>query len=230
MAEMMDHLDEDLPETPLWKKALLMGVVLAVLVALAAWAIGSLSVSSGGPKRQTVKIAVLPDTPPPPPPPKPDKPPEPEKQDVKPQPQQEAPKPEQAPPEPQQLKMDGPAGDGPSAFAAGQVSQEYKGGDIGTGGGGNRLQFAFFTNRLTRHIQAELARNRDLKGQDYRINVRVWLSDAGQLQRVELASSSGSEATDDLLRQALAQVSGLDQIPSNLPQPLSLRITNRVTG
>ncbi|RZL09504.1 MAG: energy transducer TonB, partial [Rubrivivax sp.] len=138
--------------------------------------------------------------------------------------------PEQAPPEPQQLKMDGPAGDGPSAFASGQVSQEYKGGDIGTGGGGNRLQFAFFTNRLTRHIQAELARNRDLKGQDYRISVRVWLGDGGQLQRVELASSSGNDATDDLLRQALTRVSSLDQIPSNLPQPLSLRITNRVTG
>lgn len=229
MSDMMEHLDEELPEMPAWKKGLIFGTVLAVLIALAAWGVSSMSSGGGAPKRQTVKIAVLPDTPPPPPP-KPEKPPEPEKQDIKPQPQQEAPKPEQAPPEPQQLKMDGPAGDGPSAFASGQVSQEYKGGDIGTGGGGNRLQFAFFTNRLTRHIQAELARNRDLKGQDYRISVRVWLSDGGQLQRVELASSSGSDATDDLLRQALTRVSSLDQIPSNLPQPLSLRITNRVTG
>lgn len=203
---------------------------LLALCLLLYWA--STLVKSGGTsaKRQTVKIAVLPDTPPPPPP-KVEKPPEPEKQETKPQPQQEQPKVQQASPEPQQLKMDGPAGDGPSAFASGQVSSEYKGGDIGTGGGAvNRMQFAFFTGRLTRHIQTELARDKGLKGQDYRINVRIWVGDNGLLQRFELLTSTGNEMLDASLKQALATIAPLDQVPANLPQPLTLRITNRVTG
>lgn len=202
---------------------LLMGGVAAVL-----WF--TLDKDGGAPRRQMVKIAVLPDTPPPPPPPKEEKKPEPEKVEAKPQPTPEQPKPVETPPAPQQLKMDGPAGDGPSAFAAGQVSQEYKGGEIGTGQGANRLQYAFFTNRLTRHIQSELARDDDLKGLDYRVNVRLWLTPTGGMQKVELLSSTGNAEHDRDLRQALMQLPPVDQMPANLPQPLTLRITNRVTG
>ena len=57
-----------------WQQFLIGGVIVALLVMLVWWGINSMSHSSSGPKRQTVKIAVLPDTPPPPPPPKPDKP------------------------------------------------------------------------------------------------------------------------------------------------------------
>lgn len=207
-------------------------VITVLLVCGAGWLFSTLGDSPAPPRRQTVKIAVLPDTPPPPPPPKEEKRPEPDKQtqQAEPVPMQQ-PKPMEAPPEPQQLKMDGPAGDGPSAFAAGAVSQDYKGGAIGNGpGGGNRMQFAFFTNRLLRHIQTELARRAELKGSDYRVNVRVWLADDGQLHRIELASSSGDPQTDRLLQEALTRLPAIDQVPSNLPQPLSMRITNRVTG
>ena len=78
--------------------------------------------------------------------------------------------------------------------------------------------------------QAELARRAELKGSDYRVNVRVWLADDGQLHRIELASSSGDPQTDRLLQEALTRLPAIDQVPSNLPQPLSMRITNRVTG
>lgn len=189
----------------------------------------TLGQGSSAPRRQVVKIAVLPDTPPPPPP-KEEKKPEPEKVEAKPQPTPEQPKPVETPPAPQQLKMDGPAGDGPSAFAAGQVSQEYKGGEIGSGQGANRLQYAFFTNRLTRHIQSELARDDDLRGLDYRVQVRVWLAPGGAMEKVELLTSTGNPARDRDLRQALMQLPPVDQVPPSLPQPLTLRITNRVTG
>jgi protein TonB len=216
------------------KRFIFPAVLLLALLAAGWFAYKSMGEGNKAPKRQTVKIAVLPDTPPPPPPPQPkEKPPEPDKPEVKPQAQQEQVKPQETPPEPQQLKMDGPAGDGPSAFAAGQVSSEYKGGDVGTGQGGggvNKMQFAFFTNRLTRHIQTELARRTELKGLDYRVNVRLWMDASGGLQRIELASSSGDLATDKLVKDALAQIAAIDQVPANLPQPLSLRITNRVTG
>lgn len=207
--------------------------VLAVLMAAAAWwVIGKIAEPAGsGLKRQTVKIAVLPDTPPPPPPPKPDKPPEPEKQELKPQVQPEQPKPQEAPPAPAQLKMDGPAGDGPSAFAAGQVSSEYKGGDIGTGTGGvNKLQFAFFTGQLQKHIQLQLAKNTAVKLGDYRVNVQVWLTPTGDFQRVELLSSTGDASTDEALQNALNHMAAMRDVPANLPQPVRLRITNRMTG
>jgi protein TonB len=214
-----------------WQQFLIGGVIVALLVMLVWWGINSMSHSSSGPKRQTVKIAVLPDTPPPPPPPKPDKPPEPEKQELKQTMQQEQPKPQEAQPAPAQLKMDGPAGDGPSAFAAGQVSAEYKGGEIGTGTGGvNKLQFALFTNQLQKHIQLQLAKNTAIKLGDYRVNVQVVLSPSGDFQRVELLSSTGDPQADEALQSALNHMAPMRDVPANLPQPVRLRITNRMTG
>ncbi len=214
------------------QKWVLIAVLVALLAAAGWWIVGKMSEPAGsGPKRQTVKIAVLPDTPPPPPPPKPDKPPEPEKQELKPQVQQEQPKPQEAPPAPAQLKMDGPAGDGPGAFAAGQVSTEYKGGEIGTGSGGvNKLQFALFTSQLQKHIQLQLAKNTAIKLGDYRVNVQVWMTPAGEFQRVELLSSTGEAQTDEALQNALNHMAAMRDVPANLPQPVRLRITNRMTG
>lgn len=220
------------PQAGNTKQMVLVGLCLVLMFAgVTWWVMKSLRSDSGGPKRQVTRIAVLPDSPPPPPP-KEEKKIEPEKKDLQPQQQQEQVKPQEAPPEPQQLKMDGPAGDGPSAFSAGTVNSEYKGGEIGTGTGGaaNKMQFALFTSRLTRHIQSELARNKDLKSRDYKLNVRVWLGGDGAFQRIELMSSSGDEAQDALITKAMSQMAPMDQVPGNLPQPLTLRITNRVTG
>jgi protein TonB len=217
------------------KKLLVPGVILFVMAALVLVAVKTMGGKSASPKHQTVKIAVLPDTPPPPPPPpKEEKKPEPEKLENKPQPQ-EQPKQVEAPPEPQQLKMEGAAGDGPSAFGSGSVNSEYKGGDIGTGSGGvaapvNRLQFALFTSQLQKHIQAALAKSKDVKGNDYRVNVQVWFDNSGQFRRVDLLTPTGDAALDEAIKQALAQVPAMDGVPSNLPQPVRLRISNRLTG
>lgn len=226
---MEDAFDEERKPWGTWAA---IAVAAVVVIALVAWGVSSMSLGgNAGPKRQTVKIAVLPDTPPPPPPPKPEKLPEPEKQELKPQMQQEQVKPQEAPPEPQQLKMDGPAGDGPSAFAAGQVTSEYKGGDVGTGTGGvNRMQFALFTSQLQRHIQSQLARNQKVKQSDYSVNVKVWISPSGDFQRVELLTDTGDGQLDEAIRSALDQMSSIRDVPGNLPQPIKLRITNRMTG
>ena len=184
------------------------------------------------PKRQTVKIAVLPDTPPPPPP-KEEKKPEPEKQDIKPQPQ-EQPKLQDTPPEPQQLKMDGPAGDGPSAFAAGQVTSDYKGGEIGTGSGGSavqRLTYMSYANAATRSINDFLNRDPTLRRADYKVAINVWVNLDGRLARAELAGSTGHADTDEALRAALKRFPGLRSAPPDqLPQPIRLQLTNRMMG
>lgn len=209
---------------------------LLVVGALVYLAFTSINSGTGHKKAQQPKIALLPDTaPPPPPPPPPEKKIEPEVKEDKPQPQQEdVPQPDK-PPEPETIKMEGAAGDGPSAFSSGSVNKEYEKGEplIGASGGGgaNKMQFTLYASRATKHVQAELAKNKDLKGLDYRLNVRLWLNAGGGVQRVELASSTGDEAQDALLRQALVRIAPMsEQPPPNMPQPVTLRITNRVTG
>lgn len=221
-------------------RSILIGaVILVIVVGLGVLVSSLMGKSDPGPKRQTVKIAVLPDSPPPPPPPKPEeKKPEPKPEENKPQPQ-EQPKPVEAPPEPQQLKMDGPAGDGPSAFAAGNVSNEYKGGDIGGGTGGgsggplaDRMSAMTYGNAAKRELNEYLNREPALRqAKDYRLPVSLWVRADGTIERYELAGSAGTAAIDDVLRAVLERFPGFRSAPpQGLKQPMRLQITNRVAG
>jgi protein TonB len=192
---------------------------------------------SGGQKRQTVKIAVLPDTPPPPPPPPQDeKKPEPKPDENKPQPQ-EQPKQVDTPPEPQQLKMEGAAGDGPSAFGSGTVNSEYKGGPIGNGSGaggavGERLAAMSYGNAAKRELNEFLNREPDVRrAGDYKVPIGLWLRADGSVERLELLTSSGNTDTDELLRKALARFRGFkNPPPPGMAWPMRLQLTNRLTG
>lgn len=199
------------------------------------WFIHSQMGSGGaGPKRQTVKIAVLPDTPPPPPPPpKEEKRPEPKPEENKPQPQEQ--KVVEAPPEPQQLKMEGAAGDGPSAFAAGGVSSEYKGGAIGSGAGGSlgdRMASLNYGNAAKRDLNAYLNREESLRrAGDYKVPIALWLGADGSVERFEVQGSTGDRQTDEQLKQALARFKGFrTPPPSNMVWPMRLQLTNRMSG
>jgi protein TonB len=48
--------------------------------------------------------------------------------------------------------------------------------------------------------------------------------------RVELALPSGDDKTDEALKQAFTQLPPMAGTPAFLPQPIRLRITNRMTG
>lgn len=183
------------------------------------------------PKRQTVKIAVLPDTPPPPPPPKPEKPPEPKPQENTPQPQDQ-PKVAEAPPEAQQLKMEGAAGDGPSAFSAGSVSSDYKGGAIGAGNGasspsaGDRAKFNFYAKSAQQLLRAEL--DRTLARDVIRLGARlqIWIDATGRIDRYEIGGLSDAAAQSQV-RAAMQDISkGFRLVPpAGLPQPLEMRLS-----
>lgn len=183
------------------------------------------------PKRQTVKIAVLPDTPPPPPPPKPEKPPEPKPQENTPQPQDQ-PKVAEAPPEAQQLKMEGAAGDGPSAFSAGSVSSDYKGGAIGAGNGasspsaGDRAKFNFYAKSAQQLLRAEL--DRTLARDVIRLGARlqIWIDASGRIDRYEIGGLS-DVAAQSQVRAAMQDISkGFRLVPpAGLPQPLEMRLS-----
>lgn len=198
----------------IWTGRLILALGMFGFVGLVAWAGLNLS-HPAGPKRQVAKIMLLPDQPPPPPPPPPDKPKIEPKNEIK----QQVDKPKtETPPEPQQLKMEGAAGEGPSPFTAGEVKNDYIGGDIGNG-----ARFAAYVGRVAQLIQDELTR-RKLKVSDAR--VYLWLTPDGAVQRYEI--QGGSADVERQLRTAMANMARLPEAPpQDMPMPMGLEINER---
>jgi len=196
-----------------WGQRVIIGVVLLSLAG--ALVVGGMSLNQGPSvqKRQVARIMVLPDTPPPPPPPPPDEKKPPPKEEPT---RQQAPTPKQeTPPEPAQLKMEGQAGEGPSAFAAGDVKQDYIGGDIGNGS-----RYSAYVARLEQRIQAELTRrNLHLAS----IKLFVWLAPDGSIQRFTVKGGDGD--TERSVRAALADLDRAGEAPlADMPMPIGLSI------
>jgi periplasmic protein TonB len=196
----------------MWRQRIGIGLALCGVVAVVTCVGLSLSHHSSGPARQFAKIALLPDTPPPPPPPEQPKV-EPKAEIKQPVEQQKM----ETPPAPEQLKMEGQAGEGPSQFAAGEVKNDYIGGDIGNG------RFSSYVERVAQRIQEELARR---KARVANARVFLWLSPDGSVQRYELEGASGdAEVT---LRAALADLAhSAEPPPQDMPMPMGLEISQR---
>jgi TonB family protein len=129
--------------------------------------------------------------------------------------------------------MEGAAGDGPSPFAAGTVSNEYKGGEVGTkiGGGPSKYQFAWYTDLIKNKIEDAMAKDKVLANGAYKVVVKVWVASNGRIERYELVGSSGDSERDVLLKKALDEMPPLsDPPPGDMPQPVKLRVTARSVG
>jgi len=196
-----------------WRqRALIIAGLLAFSGAIV-WGAMHLSQTSEGPKRQVARIMVLPDAPPPPPPP-PDerKPPPPKEEKTM---QQQVVQKQEAPPEPAQLKMEGAAGEGPSAFASGDVKQDYIGGDIGNGS-----RYSAYGARLAQQFQEELMRHK-VHAAD--IKLLVWLAPDGSIQRFKVEGADPS--TERAVRVALADLTRVSEAPlSDMPMPIGLSV------
>jgi periplasmic protein TonB len=229
-------LDDDQPsQISVWMKRI--AIALLGLLILAAIGYGIKKLMSGGdahPKKKITTIA-LKDLPPPPPPPPPKEQPKEQPKDqpkeVKEVPQ---PKPEQTPPT-EVLKMDGPAGDGPNAFAAGNPTGEYKGealGDTKTiGGGPDKHQFDWYTGLIKERIEDAMTKDKALASGAYKVIVKVWIAASGSIQRYELVSSTGDDAIDGLIKKALDTMPAISEAPpGDMPQPVKLRVTARSVG
>lgn len=210
-------------------------ITLALVLALAgalSWLIWRWAHDMSGVRREAPKIPMLIPLPPPPPPPPPpkEKPPEPEKQ-VEPKPEPvakptEQPKPEQKAPTPaddlaKPMQMDADAQSGNDAFNIGAGSG---GGMSGSGGGG--LGNATYGQYLSQALMRALSEDQTLRVLSYRMEVNLWLNEAGQITRVELAKSSGSGETDALVIAALRRVPALEHKPPKsqlLPVRMSLQ-------
>ncbi len=214
----------------------LLAALAFVLLAFAAWW-GLKHMKAEAPRRQVAKITILPDTPPPPPPPpKEEKKPEPPKEELKQVMREEAPKPVEAPKPAEAIKMEGAAGDGPSAFAAGSVNRDYAGGTPVTGSGGpagsaaDRAQERFYANTARQLLQAEIEKYLKADAEQLTATFAIWLDKDGAIQRFEL-SPSGNDGNDFALRAALDETRRQFKLPPPpalaLSQPMRFRLSVR---
>jgi len=212
----------------------LLAAVGFVLLALAAWW-GITHMKAEAPRRQVAKISILPDTPPPPPP-KEEKKPEPPKEEPKQVIREEQIKQVEAPKPAEAIKMEGAAGDGPSAFAAGAVSKDYAGGTPGTGAGGpagtasDRAQERFYANTARQLLQGEIEKHLRSDAEQLTATFAIWLDKDGGIQRFEL-SPSGNDGNDSALRNALDETRRQLKLPPPpalaLSQPMRFRLSVR---
>jgi len=195
-------------------------------LAIVGYGLNSLLSNHGSAPKKPPKISLIPSTPPPPPPPpKEEKKPEPPKEmkEVK---MTQDEKKEQPPADPS-LKMEGAAGDGPSVFTSGKVTNEDLS-HVGAGGGGNGgLLNPFNTYAMTikGELQRHLAKRPELKRRQYKLEMQVWVGDDGRLKRYELLGSSKDDETDEAIREVLSALPAFSEAPpAKMPQPIKLRI------
>jgi periplasmic protein TonB len=237
--------DQDDNERSKYFAPLIWGVVL-VLVLVLAYFIGKTLMGKSGAQKPTLKqltmVKILTPPPPPPPPPKQvEKPPEVQKQEVKieqPKPQ-ETPKTPDEPPPQAKLGVDAEAsgeGDGFGLGANKGGRDLVQGGQgTGTGTGGTiaststgptaRIQYTFYRDVITRHINELMNKIPEFKEQDASIPVAIWIGKNGRIEKIDFSSSNLSADRIDLLRNALMNGPTLRQLPpDNMPQPLRVRI------
>ena len=221
-------------QTAVWLKRV--ALLLVGLLVLAAIGYGLKQLMAGNdakPKKKITTIA-LKDLPPPPPPPPPKEQP---KEQPKDQPKElkEAPqpKPVEAPPT-EVLKMDGPAGDGPSAIAAGNPVGEYKGeklSDVKTIGGDGGAKYNWYAGLLKNQIQEALEKDKSLKENQYKFIVSVWVKTNGDIEKLEWSGSDAEPEIQQAVKAALDNMPAMREMPpEGMPRPIKLRISARKIG
>ena len=217
-----------------WPRTAILGIGGCVILALLAWGVKTVIAGAGKTTKPRAQvIAVLRQQPPPPPPKPKENPPEMKKEEIKLPEPEPTPKTSDEPPPAENLGVDAAGSGAGDSFGL----EGRKGGrDITTigetgNGGGGRAKFAFFTNMVQAHLQEELSRNKKLRSADYKAIVRIWFGVNGKVNRAELVGTTGNAEVDSTLTTALAEISPLSAAPpSDMPQPLKLRLTSRGAG
>lgn len=182
---------------------------------------GILNSAPGQPKKLIQEIRVV--RPPPPPPDLPPPPPPPPDEKIVPEPEKPPdPTTSNDPPAGDQLGLDTEGGAGGDAF-----------GLIGRKGGRDLLAsagsaFSWYAGLLKSEIVEQLGNEKQARGGEYSVTVRVWIRDDGTIDRIRLMQSSGSRDRDRAIESALSRVTRISQAPpADMPQPITLRIVSR---
>jgi outer membrane biosynthesis protein TonB len=211
-----------------WKRTLVLGLLGVAIPVGGAVLLTRFLAAPAGTHKGVQQVAIL-KQPPPPPPKPPEKPPEPPKvkEEVKIDEPKEVTKPDEAKAPDEKPASDKPLGVDADASAGsdGFGLAASKGGRdlLTTGGGGG----AFYSGLLQRHFFEALSRNRKVLKDEFRVIVKVWVGDDGRVQKADIVSSSGNQATDDLIQTTLLDISPLKEIPPASMRPMQLRLSNR---
>lgn len=217
-----------------WLAVALAACVIGIFAVIAAWIALALLQEGKSSGRSIVHVSLLRPPPPPVPPPPKEKPPEPEVKREIPVPQpklQAAPKAEErnVPPA-AQTGLDTDRVGPPNSY---DLAARPGGSDItiGDSAAGSRAKFAWFIGQVQDEIQSYLHQNERLRRVNYRAAVGVWFNPDGSVARFQLFDSSDNPEVDRELSSAMSAMPRLHQPPpSDLPQPVKLRITSRGAG
>ncbi len=142
----------------------------------------------------------------------------------------EQPKPAETPPA-ENLTMKGAAGDGPSPFAAGAVSNDYKGGDVKTIGSDGGAKYNWYAGLIKNQIENALEKDKKLTEGQYKLVVSVWVRANGDIEKLEVLQSDANAEIDQAVKSALGAMTSIHEAPpEGMPQPIKLRITARKMG
>lgn len=221
-----------------WAQRVVILLALIGLVAGLTMAVRKLINQPNAPKRQTAQIKLLPDTPPPPPPPPKEEAKKEAPKDNSKQLMQDQPKLAEAPPADAPIKMEGAAGDGPSAFAAGAVTQDYKSGAPTVGSaasaGGDvvdRARARFYANTVRQLLRDEIEKNLRPDAGDLVASFAVWVEGDGRILKHEVVPSGDARRDADMAG-ALDGVARALRLPAptGVPQPMRFRLNVRPQG
>jgi len=222
---------EDANTMQLWLKRIAIGLLALLVLGAIGYGISKLMSGGATHKKQVTTIKLLPDPPPPPPPPPPKEPPkEQPKEQPKEAPKAPEPKPAETPPA-ENLKMEGAAGDGPSPFAAGAVSNDYKGGDVKTIGSDGGAKFNWYAGLVKSQIENALEKDKNITQGQYKLVVNVWIKSNGDVERLDLVQSDAKDDVEQAVKAALNSMPRIREAPpEGMPQPIKLRISARKLG
>jgi TonB family protein len=210
-----------------WRRQvpLLIGLVLAAVVALVIWQVKAKFDQSGRQKKSVQQVVMFQPPPPPPPPPPPEvKPPEPEKvEEIKqPEPEKvEEPPPEAPPSGPLGLDAEGGAGNDGFGLVGNKGGKEF-----GTIGGNAGSVLAWYGGKVKQRILSQLSGHAELRKAAFAVVVKLWIDGNGRVSRVDLMDSTGKLELDNELRGELSRMS-LEAPPPEAKMPVKLRIVAR---
>lgn len=130
------------------------------------------------------------------------------------------------------LGVDAEGGSGSDAFG---LAAKKGGKDLlataKIGGGGDDRRYGYYASQIERFLERALSRDQGLRKANYSAIIWLWLDPGGRLNRYELIRSSGDPTIDMRLKEALAALDNLGLPPTpDLPQPIRLRISSKISG
>jgi hypothetical protein len=91
-------------------------------------------------------------------------------------------------------------------------------------------RFPDYAAAVQQAVTAALCRHDDTRPTHYRMVMRLWLSPAGAVTRVDLASTTGNPGLDRAIGDTLQHLEIGAPAPRDLPQPVKLAILPRATS